>query len=247
MHFFALRNAISAVFRDASILRHTAHFRRFFSGSKVRSGHESWRSRRQSPDCPDCQKFRNFSIFSIFRDFAKIRKFSIFFDFLWFGMYPTQTTRIATFRNFWHFCGFCRFCRFLQIFGFFRISQKSQLFEFWEQILTCPESCCQNMSAGTTFVTLQTRVWVSKSFQLLRTCSIRKLIVSSCQRTVVLECCASNFFEFLRRQKIEKIYLFGHNHLSNCWLVYAVGSLRPNAHHDTCKMVRFFDEQKNYH
>ena len=159
MHFFALRNAISAVFRDASILRHTAHFRRFFSGSKVRSGHESWRSRRQSPDCPDCQKFRNFSIFSIFRDFAKIRKFSIFFDFLWFGMYPTQTTRIATFRNFSRFCGFCRFCRFLQIFGFFRISQKSQLFEFWEQILTCPESCCQNMSAGTTFVTLQTRVW----------------------------------------------------------------------------------------
>ena len=54
-----------------------------------------------------------------------------------------------------------------------------------------------------------------------------------CATCVIRPRCVLNmyyFSEFFDSKKIGKIYHFGLNHLSNCWLVYAVGSLRPDSH-----------------
>ena len=134
-------------------------------------------------------------------------------------MVLAKVPKIAKISIFPDFSDFSTFCGFLRFFRILLIFQDSTGFP---ETVNFPDICqkvwfwtAQNL----TFEVSNFRTfWTSVS-----TCGMR-------HETAYVGCYMCYFSEFFASKKIGKIYLFGLNHLSNCWLVYAVGSLRPDSY-----------------
>ena len=199
-----------------------------FRGVKIsKFSHFFWPSGNRQNSCPDTN-FRK-SHFS-----GKVEIFWILApdkDFGRFRMVAFKVPKIRHFRNFLDFCDFCDFCWFLRfrtISGFLDFSGN------------CPKSTILDSS--------KVDFWGPKISRFLTISDMRRGHEIQCQHATCVVSICTYFFVFFGNKKYEKIYHFGLNHLSNCWLVYAVGSLRPDSfHHYVCNMVSFLDDPKNYH
>ena len=129
------------------------------------------------------------------------------------------TPKSRLFRDFRDFCDFCDFCDFS---GFRKISgfpdfgghvQKVRFLAPQNSTFEVPK--VQDFGhSGHKF-----RTWIPVSTWTCVWCLYAHI-----------------FLCFLLAKKNGKIYLFGLNHLSNCWLLNAVGSLRPDSfQHVTCR------------
>ena len=181
-------------------------FRFFWGPEKSKILHFFWHLRDPEISCPD----KDFQKSGLLRKVAKSRDFvsgqrfqQVTYGSLW-------DAKNSTFRT------FSRFLRFSGFLWFFRISQD---FEISGLLRTCPES--------TTFGTSELDFWGPKKFKISDIPDISFGHGIQCRHGLEIGVICTYFFVFFVCKKNEKIYLFGLNHLSNCWLLNAVGSLRP--------------------
>ena len=220
VRFFGLRELLCAAVCDRRSPRHTALFFDFFGGSK---------------------KSDFFGFFRIFRNLKKV-------DFLASGQLSGQTCQTCQNRDFGHLAGSepetygpsqtCQTCQnldfwpkvgFLALLRIFRIFQDFATFSGFVRISGFSQLCGLFQKPVKKYDSGQLKTWRLRSPNLNFLDTSFDMWHVSWDHLCGLAICAI-FLSFLCAKKLEKYIFFGLNHLGNCWLVYAVGSLRPDTY-----------------
>ena len=179
-------------------------------------------SGNRKKSCPDTKSRK--SHFS-----GKVRIFEILVarqDFCGLRRIPFKVPKSRLFRDFPDFCDFSDFSEnsgFFKISGFPDFSGNVQKVRFWT-----PQNSTFELPKSSGFRTFRTKVSDMKSSVNMRPVSWNISIF---------------FCVFCVQKKWKNISLWPQPP-SNCWLVYAVGSLRPDSfQHVTCHMARFWMRQ----